>query len=132
MSRDFSILKCLRSISRDAVLLSIMCQACCLQDQAMHVRRALLRKIHHYLKDRSLSLKYATAYALCAVDTEKEIAQEVNILLFFIMASVVVVVLSIPFFFRGFRLSLSRGKIVLSVQFIQESNPHPCIVTLNV
>ncbi|XP_024357694.1 sister chromatid cohesion protein PDS5 homolog A isoform X2 [Physcomitrium patens] len=46
------------------------------QDQAAHVRRALLRKIHHYLRDRTLNLKYASAYALCAVDTEKDIALE--------------------------------------------------------
>ncbi|XP_024361716.1 sister chromatid cohesion protein PDS5 homolog A isoform X1 [Physcomitrium patens] len=46
------------------------------QDQAAHVRRALLRKIHHYLKDRSLNLKYASAYVLSTVDTEKDIALE--------------------------------------------------------
>jgi len=63
----------------------------------MHVRLALLRKIHHYLRDRSLNLKYATAYALCAVDTVKEIALEVKTLLFFIMANMVVVVSSKTF-----------------------------------
>lgn len=58
--------------------LPLMCQGCCLQDQAAHVRRALLRKIHNYLRDRTLNLKYASAYALCAVDTVKDIAQEVS------------------------------------------------------
>lgn len=88
------MLKCLLTLSRDDILLSLMCQVLCLQDQAMHVRLALLRKIHLYLQDRSLNLKYATAYALCAVDT-KEIALEVNTVLFFIIANVFVVVLSL-------------------------------------
>ena len=52
-----------------------------MQDQAAHVRLALLRKIHHYLRDRTLNLKYASAYALCTVDTVPEIAQEVRLLL---------------------------------------------------
>lgn len=48
----------------------------------MHVRLDLLRKIHQYIKDRSLHLKYASAYALVAVDTVEEIALEVNSLQF--------------------------------------------------
>ncbi|KAG0553459.1 hypothetical protein KC19_12G013000 [Ceratodon purpureus] len=46
------------------------------QDHAAHVRRALLKKIHHYLRDRTLNLKYASAYALCTVDTVQDIALE--------------------------------------------------------
>lgn len=61
---------------------STLSQVCCLQDQAAHVRRALLRKIHHYLKDRSLNLKYASAYVLSTVDTEKDIALEVIMRMF--------------------------------------------------
>lgn len=41
------------------------------------MRRALLLKIHQYLKDRTLNQKYASAYALSAVDIVKEIAVEV-------------------------------------------------------
>jgi sister-chromatid-cohesion protein PDS5 len=47
-----------------------------IQDQAAHVRLDLLRKIHQYIKDRSLHLKYASAYALGAVDKVDEIALE--------------------------------------------------------
>lgn len=72
-------------------------QECCLQDQAAHVRRALLRKIHHYLRDRTLNLKYASAYALCAVDTEKDIALEVSLLLIF---SKIIVIVSVPCVFE--------------------------------
>lgn len=62
-------------------VLPLTFQVCCLQDQAAHVRRALLRKIHHYLRDWTLNLKYASAYALCAVDNVKEIAQEVSLVI---------------------------------------------------
>ena len=50
-----------------------------LQGQVVHVRRSLLLKIHQYLKDRTLNQKYASAYALCAVDPVKDIAVEVSI-----------------------------------------------------
>lgn len=66
-----------------------------LQDQSAHVRRTLLRKIHHYLRDRTLNLKYSSAYALCAVDTEKDVALEVSLLLFFLRFKVVIVELAI-------------------------------------
>jgi sister-chromatid-cohesion protein PDS5 len=56
-----------------------MCGFFCVQDQAAHVRRALLRKIHHYVRDRTLNLKYASAYALCTVDAVQEIAVEVSL-----------------------------------------------------
>lgn len=61
------------------VVQSLTCQVRCVQDNAAHVRRALLRKIHHYLRDRTLNLKYASAYALCTVDTVQEIALEVSV-----------------------------------------------------
>lgn len=50
---------------------------CCLQDPVVHVRQLLLLKLHQYLKDRSLPLKFASGFALCAVDPVRENIQEV-------------------------------------------------------
>lgn len=66
-----------------------------MQDQAAHVRRALLKKIHHYLRDRTLNLKYASAYALGTVDTVVEIATEVSLVEFRLGAKSVVVVFGV-------------------------------------
>lgn len=65
----------------------------------MHVRLDLLRKIHQYIKDRSLHLKYASAYALGAVDKVDEIALEVNSLHFFNVVNLYVVVSSLSLWF---------------------------------
>ncbi|CAM6002851.1 unnamed protein product, partial [Sphagnum balticum] len=47
-----------------------------LQDPVVHVRQLLLLKLHQYLKDRSLPLKFASGFALCAVDPVRENIQE--------------------------------------------------------
>ncbi|KAI5081142.1 hypothetical protein GOP47_0004325 [Adiantum capillus-veneris] len=46
------------------------------QDSCINVRRGFLKKIHQYLKDRTLSHKYASAFALFAMETSKEILSE--------------------------------------------------------
>lgn len=43
------------------------------QDPCMFVRQRLLIKIHQYLKDHTLSHRYASAYALFASDSSKEV-----------------------------------------------------------
>ncbi|KAH7279481.1 hypothetical protein KP509_37G021700 [Ceratopteris richardii] len=46
------------------------------QDSSLNVRQGFLRKLHQYLKDHSLNHKYASGYALFAVDASKEILSE--------------------------------------------------------
>eukprot|EP00250_Pteridium_aquilinum_P017571 c23690_g1_i1 orf=2-3739(-) len=46
------------------------------QDPCTNVRQGFLKKLHQYLKDRSLSHKYASGYALFAMDSSKEILSD--------------------------------------------------------
>lgn len=43
------------------------------QDPCVNVRQGFLKKLHQYLKDHTLSHKYASGYALFAMDSSKEI-----------------------------------------------------------
>ncbi|MCO5578811.1 hypothetical protein L7F22_032658 [Adiantum nelumboides] len=46
------------------------------QDPCVNVRQGFLKKLHQYLKDHTLSHKYASAFALFAMDSSKEILSE--------------------------------------------------------